>query len=254
MARPRKSDDEKRQVVSIRLNPDQRARLEAAAAENGHSLAAEIEARLGATDGLRHSGVSLTRDVKEIIREIETATGRAWDQDVKTWGAVLEAFRVGAPLWRYRPADEEHDAAHAAIADKLGTITGKQAAVVDALADLGVSVQGPDQPPLTRFSLERRRSLEQAAIKAIPEQGVRERALSLHEQLYELDAEEETIRREWWLAIEPFRQAERSGARLFWDLSERLTSQERRLVGALAWRLYASGRPGDPREKANGDK
>jgi hypothetical protein len=254
MARPRKSDDEKRQVVSIRLDPAQRARLEASAAENGRSLAAEIEERLSALDGLDGEGVELVSMVAEMIETIESATGERWHQDLRTWGALLEAFGVGAPLWRFRPSEPAYVDAHNAAMAEIEELRRQQARIADALADIGVMVLGPDRPALTYRAAEYRRSLERAAIEAIPEPDVRARAISLHEQLQELDASEEMVRRHWWQTIEPFREGERSGRRLFYDISTRWNRHNRRLVGLGAWRLYGLGRAQELSEEDKGEK
>lgn len=93
-----KAPESKRHTVSLRVTPDVLAKLDAAIAENGRSLAQELENRISRSleeeaELGGAAGVQLHRLMAQAIRTAENITGQPALEDFRTWQAALAAVK-----------------------------------------------------------------------------------------------------------------------------------------------------------------
>ena len=94
--RPTDGAEAKRHVVSCRVTPDVMAKLDAASAENGRSLAQEVEARLSGFFKLEELFGEPRRLIfmtylADRIRQAEEKWGRDFQRDPATWAVAAAA-------------------------------------------------------------------------------------------------------------------------------------------------------------------
>ncbi len=95
--RPPEREEVKRATINMRTTPTIRAALEDAAARGGRSLAQEIEQRLERSVAADEGAGSIATaaflaSITADIGAIETATGKGWTVDLRTYGAVRFAI------------------------------------------------------------------------------------------------------------------------------------------------------------------
>lgn len=88
-------------AVAVRTTPELKAKIEAAALENGRSTVQEIEHRLEASLSPVHGNKSaeteaLLVELAQDIGRAEALTGKRWHKDLRTWAMVREALGAGA--------------------------------------------------------------------------------------------------------------------------------------------------------------
>lgn len=92
-----KGEEAKRHIITMRVTPAMRERIQEAADESGRSVSQEIESRLEMSfqadqlAGGRNTGL-LTRLISSSISLIELETGFSWTEDRMTWEAVRGAI------------------------------------------------------------------------------------------------------------------------------------------------------------------
>ena len=139
MARPRKNDDEKRQLISIRLDAGAKLTLEQAAKAADRSIGAEAEKRIAGTLGLDDEGLELLATITREIRAIEQSTRKSWHRNLKTWSAVAEMLRTMPPRQK-RPDTSSDDELVVAAYQRLADLADERRHKVDKLALLGLTI------------------------------------------------------------------------------------------------------------------
>ncbi|GGD60901.1 TraY domain-containing protein [Erythrobacter arachoides] len=213
MGRPSKSEEDRRQPVTLRFDPDVRARLEKHAAANGRSLGKEIEARVAATVGLDAQGLDLVRQISaEIVALTKRNKGKRWHADLTSWSAVAEML-AGGPISAMRPDDPWDEEDVKAILGQLINTYDQKANVVSKLAEIGLSISQDNKfGGLLKIAS---RNLERSSIDAIPDPALRQQALSLHDQLIALDADFDALRHAYGDAMRPYWEAELKGREIY---------------------------------------
>lgn len=102
----------KRTTLSLRATPDLLARLDAAIAANGRSLAQELENRVEQTfqaeDALGGSRTApILRAMADMIKHAEAKTGESWLDDYATWQVVSRAVVRTLNSWEPEPPNIE---------------------------------------------------------------------------------------------------------------------------------------------------
>lgn len=230
MPRRAKADEDKRQLIGARFNPEVRRMLEQSATANKRSLGAEVEARVAALAMCDQQTLDL---FSEIAREIEVIQRmgvsadmkpRCWHKHLPTYAAVAEMLRHG-PLRRHRPDDPfVVDDEVVRLSASLRTYHQQKEEIARQLAAIGVAVL-PDRPKRpVRFgglfgapligagAAFDHRNTERAAINAIPDDDLQRQARELFEQIVKLDEEEAQADSELGAALKPYFDAEREGA------------------------------------------
>jgi hypothetical protein len=97
MAAPSKGEAAKRHIITMRVTPAMRERIQAAAEQNGRSVSQEIETRLEMSfQGDRFFGGSATprllRAIGQALDALEGRTGQKWYCHRDTWAAALLAI------------------------------------------------------------------------------------------------------------------------------------------------------------------
>ena len=105
--RPPEKGERKRSAIAVRTTTENKAKLEAAALEEGRSITQEVEARLEASlIGNRSAETErLFSDLSVEIERAEELTGKRWHKDLRTWAMVREALFRG-PIVRRMPEDD----------------------------------------------------------------------------------------------------------------------------------------------------
>lgn len=225
MGRPPKPANEKRQLVSVRLDPKVRSLLESAAQKSGRSLAGEIERRISDLAAVDEETLVLLETLAMQIRDLQQRNvGKRWHQDLKTWAAVAEMMALGPirDAKPCKPADvEAQDDAYAPLSE----INDRQRNLVRELSDLGILVSPEKRnPTLNRtgslfggFKSVNSRVLERGAIDVIPDDDIRARAIELHEQLVQLDEEQVEAQERYAEMIRPYIEEEAAGRMMYQD-------------------------------------
>ena len=234
MARPRKSDEAKRHLVSIRLFGGDRAALEASAVVSGRSLGAEIEHRLLATRGLDEVGVNFIARVADQIGVIERLNGgRKWHGHYRVWSGVSEMLRQLA-VERAPDDDPGQDQYVADAWAKLFELEEERRSALRDLRDIGIEL--PERPlAATKGSLgamlaeaiEGNRATARRALTSAPQSDERTRALSLLDRVEALDAAITSARADWTEQMRGYVEAEADGRQLYRDYLQAAARQKR---------------------------
>ena len=265
--RPALPEEQKRQQIGVRTSPSLKASLEAAAAENGRSVAQEAEWRLQRSfeDEERAGGdhtASLLRMVAAEIEKIEAVTGKRWSKNLKTWAAVARMFQFG-PIRQVRPDKTSDDEAVMRPWNKLynareekRSICGTLAAVgVFAVADLpetpskphrglfgssarhGAASSSVGSPNITGLLARYAESESVAPSRDKERQRVRDLGedeatiadlLALIDKLEELDEVHRQASADWSKALEPYHEAEAEGVKLYQEMMQRRALEQMR--------------------------
>lgn len=251
MARPKLSQDQKRQQVNIRLNPADKAHLEAIAKREKSALAATAEALLSSAiaadkaagesgpsqqrrDDLARIGqaddatISLLAQIAGEVALIESMTHKRWHKDRKTWAAVAQMMTQGPIMWN-KIDEPVNDDIFQELARTGFDILQKKMRIIEELRGLGVVVQlRPDGfaktnalAALTRggiFGAPKLsvRSRERNLLLSLPD-DVKERALEQFSLLEKLDKEEAENDAAVSEAVAPYAEAQMAGRMLYSD-------------------------------------
>lgn len=232
MGRPPKKLEEKRQIATFRLDPDDRENLAKRAKQSGRSLASEIESRVKATLALDAAGVDLVARIGAEIEAIQKqAKGKErWHNDLTLWSAVREMLRRG-PIEEMKPSDWRNDP-EANEAFKVFSVRAEERREhLKALAKVGINL--PEEPYAVAFStmagrsgisglghaLDPRRIMRQT-LDSMSEGPERSLGLSMLDRLEELDAAVEEAKAEWLSHMDTWWASENEGRDIY---RERLT-------------------------------
>jgi len=210
MARPTIDPEGKRKQIGVRFGPQDRAALDALAADEGVSVGKLIENRTAALIGADQKTFALLVSIVEGIEQARnlmadpaSAEPPQWHEDLTTWGAVAEMLASG-PGALVRPETAYRDAGFIdAIQNKSRILVAKQK-VIDRLSAYGIpaTLQSTLEFPAARrrrglfgtglFALPTidRRANERKLIDAIEDDDARAKALELHAELIALDEQE----------------------------------------------------------------
>jgi hypothetical protein len=220
MGRPKKEKTEQRQQIGFRLSPEDRQRLEAAAASSGRSVPQEVEERVLASLHFYETVDAPTRDlIANLLTEIATVqslTGKRWHKDAATWAAVHQMFRQGPLNW-VRPDRPHDDEIVSEIWRELNPLQENRVQLMRDLAEMGIAVL--ERPRIRKglIGSYNSRDNERAAIEAIEDVAVRTRASEKFDAILKLDAEIDTIDARYTEALQPYWSAERSGRTIYQD-------------------------------------
>lgn len=213
MGRRALSEGDKRQPMSARFDPEVRTWLVSEAGKNGHSIPAEIEARVVATRGLDLVGLKLVTRIAEEIGSLgRRNAGKRWHIDLTGWAAVAEMMADG-PIQEIRPDDPLQDnVVQAALAPLAGTYDEK-ILLIAKLARIGVTVALARK--IGGLLKINNRELERSSINAIPDPALREECMTLHQQLTALDDAHEAQLKSYLDAMRPYWDAEQAGREIY---------------------------------------
>lgn len=234
--RPALPDDQKRQQIGVRTSPALKLALEAAAAENGRSVAQEAEWRLQQSfDDQRRAGGEhtdqLLRAMAGEIEQIEAETRKRWNKDLVTWAAVDRLFQNG-PIKRLRPdltSDDEvvmeaWKRIYAAEQEK------KEICALLSLHQIYVMPGLPEKPKSARrggifgasAAPQPNRDKERKAVDALVEDAAeRAEAMNLIDRLEALDESHRKADADWSEALRPYHEAEAKGRDIFRQMMQR---------------------------------
>lgn len=229
MGRPPKKPEDRRQILTFRLDNAAREALEKAAQQTGRSMSGEIEARLQATLALDNEGLTLFSDIANELAAIQRVTKKRWHKSLTSWAAAREMLYRG-PIQRWRPENWMDDEHAVEAFKRFDALTSERRTVLQALGEMGITLpEAPAKPNPTKGGLfgsvlphARGRSFARSSIEAAEPSVEREQALHLIDRLEELDASVEEARRGWSDQMAMYQDAEKEGRDLYRD---RLTSE-----------------------------
>lgn len=224
MGRPRKSDEEKRVQMNIRLLPADRDKLAQLAEAAKRPLAAYAEAVLVGHLRRMESTSLETRRLTDLIEtkiaELEKQAKGRWHVTLKAWAAVSQMLTH--VLEADRPERVSDDEFVTEAFNLQRDAEQARRAIVEKLADLGVAVN-EDPKPRKLLGTENYRGLfgrvrqgssrewEVASIRAIPDEEVRGIASSLFEDLLAADEAVNDADDRFTEALKPYIEAEQEG-------------------------------------------
>jgi hypothetical protein len=130
---------------SVRVRAGLKTKLEEAAAESGVSIARELEERLEATFTevpMRGPTRDLVRQIALAAKDVEAATGKAWDKDLTTWAMLREALANG-PLVKAIPHPDPDATARIIAANaELAELKAERNGIARTLRGFGVEPTG----------------------------------------------------------------------------------------------------------------
>jgi hypothetical protein len=227
MGRPTKPAHLKRQLLSVRFDPEVRTAFENAAEKTGKSLSSEIERRATILANADEDTLDLIEQIVSEIDALETRNrGKRWHVDLRTWSGVAEMLANG-PIREMKPTNDVDQEAQDEARGPVHDISEKQRDAVAALKNLGVAVQTERNLTMGLGGSYNNRDLERAAIEAIPDINVRAEALELFAGLEQLDAEYEAATARWQELMQPYWDAENQGRQDYRDHLHELAVQRR---------------------------
>ncbi len=234
MGRPKLAQNEKRQQVNFRLDPEQLQALSLLAMDRGQSVPAVAERLV--IDGMRLFNhpvmepalLQIFTDIMDEMHEVQKRNhDKPWFQDLTTWAACKMIFTKG-PFARRNPDDWKENAK---IDDLWSAVTAarksKQEAI-NLLSGLGVSVH----PEKYHYPAGRRglfgslhvnalagpwdnRISERKAIEAIESETERAQAMAIFGIVEKLDGEEAEAMTKWHKEVSQYTEAEKEGVELY---------------------------------------
>lgn len=205
MARPTRDPEGKRKQVAVRFGPQELSRLEELAAEaaDGGSVGKLIEARIASMLSADTKTFELMVAIAEGVAEAQSlAEGKAWHEDLESWGAVAEMLARG-PVELLKPESVYTDTGFIGASAEQRRILQAKAVVVENLAVYGIPASVLPQSELPHSGRRRglfgasmdiaaryidRRANERKMIDAIEDEATRTKAIELHDELKALDA------------------------------------------------------------------
>lgn len=237
MARPRKKPEDRRQLVSIRLDPEVKSKLEAHAEASGQSLAAEIEMRCLSTLELDRTGIELIEAISRAITLIQRTSGKRWHRDLKTWAAV-ECMLSRGPIQDFLPDDPEEDEEISKATGPLREVRAKQTELTRRLADIGIAAPSPEpriswnaamQSKAISYAKRMERLMRSFPISEIADEPTKSKAEKILGELNDLDSVEVQALEQLFVLMEPYREAKAKGERIFEDLEGNLANAHQML-------------------------
>lgn len=202
--------------LKLRFQERTRAKLEAAAKENGTSLNSEIVRRLeeSLAQDERSGGLRNRRLFNALgiaIAEIENLTGHPWTNDTATFAAVRRALLDEVSTQAPNPVNET--AIVAALEHRLGTLQA-----MTAVQQLIENIRNPGRLKATWDALGLDPPKQRNPLAAIEE---------LELQLANLEHQAEIARQREYEALQPQRDAERRGRAVHrqWRKARRLKQE-----------------------------
>lgn len=206
MGRPPKPQHEKRQLVGVRFDPEDRMRLEEMAARANRSVGAEAERRVIATLGLDEHSLSLVALIATEISAIQKETGAPWHLDQRTWFAVAELMRNLPPI-DTRPDIPDDELEEAAA--EVRQLSTARTEVINELSTMGLPVPEFANPIGMVDALGDPRQFARQFAQQSTSPTARGRALKLLDDLDRLDGEiEDAGRQAAWASIFHIEQGE----------------------------------------------
>ena len=226
MARPRLSDDEKRQLHSFRLDPVDRKAVQSAADAEGISFpaAAEKYLKAGLSLCLHPAMDERTTDVfvqilDELVALQERNHGHRWWKTAKAWSAAREVFRSG-PFARQNPDrwfnDKHVQKAWKAVSEALEA--KREAASMLHRMGIDVKIEAASIRMNGLFSFGRMvdpRKIEREKIEALADTETKETATAIFRLIVACDAEQAAALDLWRHEVEPYLKAESDGIELY---------------------------------------
>ena len=242
MGRRKLPDSEKRQLHSLRLDPQDREAIEAIAKQEGQSFAAVAERHLKAgLQILAHPMMSaeLMQVFQEILDEMQEVQSRnnnhRWTKSLKTWAACKLIFAKG-PFARRNPDDWKQDETIDRIWSGVTKARQTKQQAVELLASIGVTVQASkfndrqtrraligSVNALLAFDV---REVERARIEAIENEAIRSQAKTIFQIIVELDEAEADALKEWYEEVKKFTDVEAEGEELYRNWRREVAQQQ----------------------------
>lgn len=222
MPRPAKSDNEKRQLIGARFDPEAREALVHFATKAGISPGAEVERRVLTTLAFDEQGLQLIAEIGAEIQAIQAGTGKRWHKDLMTWAAVMDMFRTG-PMMQRSPDNPQDDEVVTEAYAHFRDLSDKRQTLVEAATASGWTWALDPKPrnalspkggifgnALAMFAANPREA-ERSYILSLPEGEGRDKVIEAHEHLCALDAEIADAERAWLAALAPYWDKEDEG-------------------------------------------
>lgn len=246
MGRPKLAQNEKRQQVNFRLDPEQLQALSLLAMDQKQSVPAMAERLV--VDGMKlfdHPMMepALLRIFTEIMDEMQEVQRRnhdkPWFQDLTTWAACKMIFAKG-PFARRNPDDWKTDPAIEALWAEVTAARTRKQEVINLLAELGVTVS----PERFRDAHIGRRGLfaskkvnallmptdmrdsERKAIESIEDDSTMRQATVLFGIVERFDNEEAEAMDKWFAEVRNYNEAEKEGVELYKEWRREIVRQQ----------------------------
>ena len=227
MARPKLPEDEKRQLHSFRLDPEDRKAVQGAAEDEGISFPAAAEKYVKAGLALyRHPAMDertaqVLVDILDQLSALQQRNnGNRWWKTAKAWAAANEVFKSG-PFARLNPDnwsdDEDVQIAWRAVSD----VRESKREAISILQRLGIKINPDAQPGrqnalLGFFETELKiRKHEKEEIEAIEDHDDRATALAVFSIVEKSDVAEAEALELWREKVRPYVRAEMEGVELY---------------------------------------
>ena len=231
MGRPPKKPEERRQLATLRLDPEVHRKLEEAAASAENSRPAELEARLVATCDLDRNGVELVQAIAKEIAQIQKMTGKRWHKDLKTWATVAEMLRVG-PIHEFNPDLPQNDEDVIAAFEMLEILEQDRSNLIEQLGEMGIAArQDPDKPVSAEAGLatlpDPPRSTARRMCEKLDDPEESAVAASLLDKIIQIDGQCREVSAKFKGALRLHLEAANAGRKLYRDYLRKGAEQKR---------------------------
>jgi hypothetical protein len=212
MGRPPKKAEDKRQILTFRLDSVARRKVEEAATANDRSVSAELEARLTATLDLDSSGLDLVQQIASELKVVSALVGKpTWHKTLTGWAAAREMLANG-PISNFRPERGEDDPAANEVYARLIELRADRVGIVRELTAMGVMVT---EEPTKGILNASGRAFARSFIEGAPESPERANAISKFAKLEELDRQIDEADAEWVAHLQIYWEAEWKGRDIY---------------------------------------
>lgn len=238
MARPKLSEDEKRQLHSFRLDPADRKAVQEAADAEGISFPAAAEKYIKAGLALyRHPAMDerTAQVIVEILDQLSALqkrnNGHRWWKTVKAWAAANEVFKAG-PFARLNPDNWNNDEKVQRAWKAVMEAKEAKREAVNILNRMGVRValdasRVKNNSLLGMFGRKiNSREAERQQIEAMSDPEARASASAIFRVVEASDAEEEAALDLWRHEIEPFLKAEMEGVEIYKEYRREIVREQ----------------------------
>lgn len=233
MGRRKLPEEEKRQLHSLRLDPEDRMAIEAIAKQEGLSFSAVAERHLKAGLQLMAHPImspALLAIFVEIMDEMQAIQARnydkPWHADLATWAACKMIFAKG-PFARHNPDDwRSSDAITKLWQDVARARKGKQEAI-SLLKALGIDINPSPEPEYKQRRgifgrmndmlkiAPSNRAVEQNLIEQMQSDNERTQAMAIFGMVKQYDAQENASLEKWYKEVRAYLEEETEGRKLY---------------------------------------
>lgn len=223
MGRPKKDDQDKKQVLNIRVSFSTKNEVEAAAIREGipvsHKAEQLIDSMLNLSDLADAQTMDLLQAIAAEIIEVQSRVGGVWHQNLKTWGAVSEMLQRG-PVARWKPPSGIDDPEANKVYDEIASIKLEKQSLVRTIQILGVDVaQNVETTPQRLVSIFGKREIrgssnrdaERESIEVLADDAAKQKARMIFEMIENADAREKEADARWNVLLRPYIETELDG-------------------------------------------